>query len=163
MGFCIFEDWDRPGAYFAVNSSHVKDFYKRTPVSGEAAHEHCLIVFANSLGVDGVPERFTARGSEEQIGRMLDEAAKIGVTKCNLNILGNLSAKPVPFLVNNTDRIGAVREIASEILFQAKPHVTTASVLLFADGQHRLITERPGQFALNANAGGQVPILRIES
>jgi hypothetical protein len=86
MGFCLFEDWEHRGYYFAVNTSHVKDYGL---LKKDKLGDRCKIIFQNSPLYNGKLFEFVACGSEEQISLTLSQAARIGISKSNLNMLGN--------------------------------------------------------------------------
>ncbi len=159
MGFCLFEDADAQGVFFAVNSSYVEE------IEGEAdtAQPTCKLDFSAPLLHEGVPLSVRVCGDADAVELILRGAAKIGLNRAHLNLMNKLSTRPIPLLLNDTDRIMLVRELLPEEFMDENASLITASRLYLSDGKHRFISERPGQFVSLTNAGGKTPILKKDA
>ena len=146
MGFCLFEDADMPGSYFAVNVAHVDDVAPQETGG-------CLI----KLGVKTEGFAPLAVGTPEGINKTLMQAAKIGLGKVETELLTGKNMRPMPYLLNQPDRVALVRELTAEELFTQESERSTASQVYFADGTTRIIAGRPSTFISRANAGGKIP------
>lgn len=157
MGFCLFEHAYTRNSFFAVNGAHVNAVTAVDAVRGLPA---CRFEF------DFKPGGFdpVGLGTAEEITHQLREAAKIALMKAEIEILtGTQMWHPRPLLLNDPGRVALVRELeGAEFLDYCDENFVTASALFMADGALRHIVERPGAFALRANVGGAVPILRVK-
>lgn len=151
MGFCLFERPDLRGFYIAVNVAHVDDVVPK---------DRHICRLDLSAGPDA--ERLIeVLGQEMPIRKQLYEAAKIGLNKAEVTILGGKKGyyRPAPLLINALGRIVFARELAPEEFYQEDAEFVTASVLSLEDGTQRHIVDRAGLFARKANAGGRVPMI----
>lgn len=99
-------------------------------------------------------------GEPDAIWQVVSQGAKIGLGKAHLHLMNKLSARPIPLLINQPDRIMLVRELQPEEFMDAESSLITASRLFFVDGKHRFISERPGTFVSLTNEGRKTPILK---
>lgn len=155
MGFCLFEDADFTGSFLAVNSTHVKR------VEVDAGNEKIsLLSFTAPVFMEGREMAIRVIGTVDDVVALLNQAAKIGLNKARLHLMNKLTARPIPLLLNEPDRIMLVRELQPEEFMDMDGSLITASRLYFLDGKHRFISERPGVFVGMSNARGQTPLLR---
>lgn len=160
MGFCLFEDVDFPGSFLALNSKHVQDI---TPVKSAAERPVCAVQFTAPLYQGSAEVQLYIAGEPEAIWALLRQASKIGLGKARLHLMNKLSARPIPLLINQPDRIMLVRELPPEEFMSEDFSLLTASRLFFEDGKNRFISERPGTFVSLTNAGRETPILKEEN
>ncbi len=157
MGFCLFEQFDEPGYYFAINPSCVKTVIQEEK-NFEGAPVCKLILYFEH-------EAFIPRilGIRADVQDFLIEATKIGSQALEINIVGSAKVlQTTPLILNNPGRVGLVREMMPEELSDFSAELKTASEIFMDDGKRRVMMQRPGVFAFSANAGGQVPILEWE-
>lgn len=151
MGFCLFEHISDDRVFFAVNPAYVSAVDPRGQ-KGERAI--CSIKFNQDIG------RFdaTAYGEQAEILEALKQASKVGVQQVSLNILsGTRNIRPQPFLMNNAQRVILAHEIDPSTLGESDGSFVTATKLCMEGERPRFIVERPGVFAMSANAGDTVP------
>jgi len=160
MGFCLFEDADFPGSFVALNSNYIEDIEEAPNAQGALV---CRVRFTVPLAHDGVDINLRIIGQVEEIWALLKQASKIGLGKAKLHLMNKLSARPIPLLINQPDRIMMVRELQPEEFMNEDSSLITASRLFFQDGKNRYISERPGTFVSLTNAGRKTPILKAES
>ena len=154
MGFCLFEDADFPGSFLAINSNHVQDAVSEGDGAGST------VQFTAPIYQAGVEIKLNIIGAPDAIWQVLSQGAKIGLGKAKLHLMNKLSARPIPLLINQPDRIMLVRELQPEEFMDADSSLITASRLFFVDGKNRYISERPGTFVSLTNAGRKTPILK---
>lgn len=151
MGFCLFECVDPRGFYLAVNAAHVEDIVTK-------GKDSCRL----ALDAGPAGERLIdVMGLEAEIRKRLYEAAKIGLHKAEVTILGGRPGnfRAAPMLLNAPGRIVMVRELLPDGLVKEDSNFVTASLMTMADGSVRHIADRAGSFARKANAKGKVPML----
>ncbi len=158
MGFCLFEELEMRDFFVAVNAGCVSD------VVPAAKPKYGYIYCDLKLDLPNLDRPIQVIGAEKDINEILQRAAKIGVSQVQLQTIGGrMSSRPTPFLLNQTARVGFAREMTPEEFSGMGEGFVTASRLYLTDGQSHLITQRPGSFAYKANAGGNVPYLKIEN
>lgn len=157
MGFCLFEEAGFPGTFLAANGNYIIDVtqIKRFDEGGV-----CALQFKAPLFQGSDMTTMDVFGLVDDIWALLNDCAKIGLNKSHLNLMHKLSARPMPLLVNEPDRIMLVRELQPEEFMGEDSSLLTASRLFFVDGKHRFISERPGTFVSLTNAGRKTPILK---
>ena len=160
MGFCLFEDADFRGSFVALNSNHIEDMEEAPNAEGMPA---CRVRFTMPLTHDGADIILRVIGQADEIWALLNEASKIGLGKAKLHLMNKLSARPIPLLINQPDRIMMVKELQPEEFMNDDSSLITASRLFYQDGKNRYISERPGTFVSLTNADRKTPILKAES
>lgn len=143
MGFCLFKEHENDGLFVAINPAYAQT---------EAHKGFTRLQFSADLYVD-IDE------DEKNVQSTLAQATKIGVQKLEVEIMAQRdNYKTTSLLLHQAQHIMMVREIPPETLPEDRPAaIMTMSAITHDNGRTQYIVERPGIFAMRANADGIVP------
>ncbi len=154
MGFCLFEEVDRDGYCMAVNPAFVDDI----TLIGETRQGWPVCRLEIGLKLNNCDP--IVLGSAEAIHKTLMQGVKIGMGELHLRTLsGQDPLHVMPMLFSRPDRIALIKErMLSELNTKNVPTQTASSMYLDSSAE-RLIADRPGTCAFQANAENKVPFL----
>lgn len=152
MGFCLFQQFEEPGDFLAVNAAQIEDL---------SGFDHDSVVMTKLIFYGGTS--ILVRGTKKDVMRILMEGAKVGINALEVHTFNASHAfKPGPIKLSKPDTVLYVKEVPSHLMSKIKtPNIVTASSMHLDNKKDQLITERPGTFAARANAKGKVPTLDV--
>jgi len=149
MGFCLFEYATKRGRYMAVNPAFVKNVVAEEPMD-----EVPVVTLVLSCALEG--EFPKAIGTVDDVQETLLKATKVAVVGTELKIIsGNDLKKTLPGVVNNLHQVMIVEELFPDEV-PGEMDSPTINRMTGEDGKVRYIVERPGQFIMKANRGGEI-------
>ncbi|MEM7651505.1 MAG: hypothetical protein AAF204_05430 [Pseudomonadota bacterium] len=155
MGFCLFENVKHPGKFFAINPSYVTAVKARQHIGDRNSS-----LIELSIPTKGFQAH--AFGTSAEIEKILMQGSKIGFDALNVTVLAGVrKKKPQKFRMTNANKVVALHEVYANEVAGGDGSFLTASQM-FAEGQDlQYIVERPGVFAMRANANDKVPTLLL--
>lgn len=154
MGFCMLENPDRSCGWVAVNPAYVESVQADQHDGYDGAVTRLNFV----SGVNTQDISCLVKGSPQDIENIFKKAARIGMGKALVQLLGSRNAKmPTPIQMGHTNRIVLIRELLPEEFPPSRAEIVTCSLIIFEDNTRRCVMSRPGMIARKVNAQGKVP------